>query len=99
MTPIVDLGAKNTVPGFAGTDYSDVNSFKLSADSPLIGAGSEVGVEKDFYGNPVQSNNIGCYGGTGVDTEYKGENIIEKIIRTILDIIETVKHEIYVIFD
>ena len=56
-------------------------------------------IKKDFYGNPVQSNNIGCYGGTGVDTEYKGENIIEKIIRTILDIIETVKHEIYVIFD
>ncbi len=100
MSPIVDFGAMNTVPGFAGSDYSDVNSFMLSADSPLIGAGSAVeGVEKDFYGNPVQSNNIGCYGGTGTDAEYKGENIIEKIIRTIRNIIETLMHEIYVIFD
>ncbi len=99
MSPLVDLGAMNTPPGFSGTDYSDVNSFKLSEDSPLIGAGSAVGVEKDFYGNPVQSNNIGCYGGTGTDAEYKGENIIEKLIRMIVNIFWTIKHEIYVIFD
>ena len=100
MSPIVDFGAMNTVPGFAGSDYSDVNSFMLSADSPLIGAGSAVeGVEKDFYGNPVQSNNIGCYGGTGTDAEYKGENIIVKIFRLIRNFFETLYHEIYVIFD
>ncbi len=100
MTPLVDLGAMNTVPGFSGTDYSDVNSFMLSADSPLIGAGSAVdGIEKDFYGNPVQSNNIGCYAGTGTDAEYEGENIIKKIIRTIRNVFETLIHEISVIFD
>lgn len=100
MSPIVDFGAMNTVPGFAGSDYSEVNSFMLSADSPLIGAGSAVeGVEKDFYGNPVQSNNIGCYGGTGTDAEYKGENIIVKIFRLIRNFFETLYHEIYVIFD
>lgn len=100
MTPFVDFGAMNTVPGFSGTDYSDVNSFRLSKDSPLIGAGSAVnGVEKDFYGNEITSNNIGCYGGTGSDTEYKGENFIEKIIRTVRNIFETLWHEIYVIFD
>ncbi|MBQ9851047.1 MAG: right-handed parallel beta-helix repeat-containing protein [Clostridia bacterium] len=100
MTPLVDLGAMNTVPGFAGTDYSDVNSFMLSKDSPLIGAGSAVGgVDKDFYENPIESNNIGCYSGTGVDTEYKGENIFQKIIRMIRNIFETLWHEIYVIFD
>ncbi len=100
MTPLVDLGAKNTVPGFAGTDYSDINSFRLSEDSPLIGAGAAVdGIEKDIYGEAVLSNNIGCYGGTGEDVKYEREWIIEKIIRTILDIIETVKHEIEVIFD
>ena len=100
MTPLVDLGAMNTVPGFAGTDYSDVNSFMLSKDSPLIGAGSAVGgVDKDFYENPIESNNIGCFGGTGVDTEYKGENIFQKIIRMIHNIFETLRHEIYVIFD
>lgn len=100
MSPIVDFGAMNTVPGFAGSDYSDVNSFMLSKNSPLIGAGSAVeGVEKDFYGNPVQSNNIGCYGGTGTDAEYKGENIIVKIFRLIRNFFETLYHEIYVIFD
>lgn len=100
MTPLVDIGAMNTVPGFAGDDYNDANSFILSAESPLIGAGAPVkGVEKDFYGNPITSNNIGCYGGTGADVEYDGENIIVKIIRTVFDIIETVIHEISVIFD
>ena len=100
LSPIVDMGAMNTVPGFAGTDYSDVNSFMLSADSPLIGAGAAVeGAETDFFGNPIQSNNIGCYGGTGTDDEYNGENIIEKILRLIRNFFETVYHEIYVIFD
>ena len=101
MTPFVDLGAMNTVPGFAGSNYSDANSFVLSAESPLVGAGVKVddGIEKDFFGNKITSANIGCYGGTGADAEYEGENIIEKIIRTICDIIETVVHEIKVIFD
>ena len=100
MSPLVDLGAMNTVPGFSGTDYSDVNSFKLSKDSPLISAGTAVnGIEKDFFGEIIQSSNIGCYGGTGTDTEYEPENIIEKIIRTIRNIFETLKHEIEVIFD
>ena len=100
MTPLVDLGAMNTVPGFSGTDYSDINSFMLSKDSPLIGAGTAVeGAEKDFYGNTIQSNNIGCYGGTGTDAEYKGEGAIEKLLRTIRNIFETLIHEISVIFD
>ena len=99
MTPLVDLGAMNTVPGFSGTDYSDVNSFKLSANSPLIGVGVATEVETDFYGNPVQSNNIGCYGGTGTNAEYEGEGFFAKLIRMIINIYWTVKHEIYVIFD
>ena len=100
MSPLVDLGAMNTVPGFSGDDYSDPESFKLSADSPLIGAGVSVDeVENDFFGDEITSNNIGCYGGTGTDAEYKGENIFEKIIRTIINIIQTLMHEIYVIFD
>ena len=100
MSPLVDLGAMNTVPGFAGTDYSKPESFMLSANSPLIGEGSAIeGIEKDFYGNPIQSNNIGCYGGTGTDTEYKGENIFAKIARLIRNFFETLYHEIYVIFD
>lgn len=99
MSPLVDLGAMNTPPGFSGTDYSDPNSFRLSADSPLIGAGSDVGATKDFYGNPIESNNIGCYGGTGTDAEYEGEGFFAKIIRTVINIFQTIMHEIYVIFD
>lgn len=100
MSPLVDLGAMNTVPGFSGDDYSDPESFRLSADSPLIGAGVKIdGVGKDFFGNEIESVNIGCYGGTGTDAEYKGENIFEKFIRTIINIIQTLMHEIYVIFD
>jgi hypothetical protein len=100
LTPLVDTDAMNTVPGFSGTDYSDINSFKLSSDSPLIGAGTKIdGVEKDFFGDMIQSNNIGCYGGTGTDAEYEGEGILELIIRTIKNFFQTIWHEIYVIFD
>ncbi len=100
MTPLVDIGAINTNPGFSGTDYSDINSFMLSADSPLINAGAKIdGIEKDFYGNTIESNNIGCYGGTGTDAEYAGEDFFEKIIRAIKDLWETLLHEIKVIFD
>ena len=99
MNPLVDMGSINVVPGFSGSDYSDVNSFKLSADSPLIGAGSATDIEFDFYGEIVQNNNIGCYGGNGTDAEYKGEGIVEKIIRLIRNFFETLWHEIYVIFN
>lgn len=102
MTPLVDLTAMNTVPGFAGDDYDEIMSFVLSSESPLIGAGIKVEGDDcttDLYGNEITSRNIGCYQGNGVDVEYEGENFIQKIIRTIKDIIETIKHEIEVILD
>ncbi len=100
MTPLVDLDSMNTIVGFSGTDYSDKNSFMLSADSPLINAGTKIdGIDKDFFGNEIESNNIGCYGGKGTDTEYEAETFFEKITRTIKDIWETISHEIKVIFD
>lgn len=100
INPLVDLGSMNAVPGFAGTDYSNPESFMLSKDSPLIGAGVAVeGVEKDFFGNPIESVNIGCYGGVGVDAEYEDEDIITRIIRLIRSFFETLIHEIVVIFD
>ena len=101
MTPFVDTGAMNTVPGFSGTDYSDVRSFMLSKDSPLIGAGVAIddGVTTDFFVDEIASANIGCYGGTGTDAEYKSETFIERIIRAIRNFFETLWHEIYVIFD
>ena len=102
VTPLVDLGSMNTVPGFAGEDYEEFMNFVLSSDSPLIGAGEAVegdDCETDFYGNKITSRNIGCYGGEGVDAEYKAETFFEKVFRTIRNIIETLRHEIAVIFD
>ena len=101
MRPLVDTGSMNVNPGFAGTDYTDKNSFKLSADSPLINAGATIDddVTTDFFGEEIKSSNIGCYAGEGVDVEYIGESFIQKFIRTIIDLFETVIHEIIVIFD
>ena len=42
---------------------------------------------------------LGCYAGEGIDVEYNGENILQKLIRTISDFFETLIHEIAVIFD
>lgn len=100
INPLVDIGSVNTLPGFAGTDYSDPASFMLSADSPLIGAGvATPDVDTDLFGNSIESNNIGCYAGKGTDTEYKPEGFFEKIIRIIRNIFEAIIHEIAVIFD
>lgn len=80
--PIVEKDALNLDPGFASDDINDPNSFKLSKSSPLIGAGIEVeGSEKDFYGNSIESNNIGCYCGTGTDTEYEEESGFKAFFR------------------
>lgn len=82
QTPLIELGAINVNPGFVSEDISDPNSFMLSKDSPLIGAGIEIdGNEKDFFGNEITSNNIGCYGGNGVDAEYDRECIGEMMCR------------------
>lgn len=101
MSPLIDLTSMNTVPGFAGDNTEDIYSYVLSKDSPLIGAGIEIddGLTTDFFGNEITSNNIGCYGGSGVDAEYKGESKIEKFIRMIKNIFQTLIHEILVIFD
>lgn len=66
--------AKNnaiSIPGFVGGDYYDVNSYKLSASSPLIGEGIQVEEdmgEHDFYGNALtEIHNIGCFDAAGID--------------------------------
>ena len=85
-TPLCDITSLNTVPGFTGNDYADMYSFALSAGSPLIGAGVEIegnDLTTDIFGNKITSNNIGCYGGSGEDTEYTREGFVEKIIRII----------------
>ena len=103
MTPLIDIKALNMAPGFIGTDYTDPNSFKLASDSPLLGVGSTIdgAPEIDFFGNKNESVNIGCYGGVGeeTDTEYEYELPQDMLKRIIRNIIDTIAHEIYVIFD
>ncbi len=85
--PPFDLLSMNTRPDFAGDDMSDVNSFKLIKGSKLIGAGvdaSEVEnmeqLEYDFFGEKITSNNIGCYGGDGVEGELDRYTIFDRIV-------------------
>lgn len=86
----------NTVPGFSGDDYSDINSFTLSKDSPLIGSGYKMddGCETDFFGNKTESCNIGCYTGRGTDTPYRGESVFAKIIRFFKCLADMIKNSI-----
>lgn len=96
VNPLCDIGSLNTVPGFVGSDLSAMESFALSADSPLIGAGVEVegnDLETDIFGNKITGNNIGCYGGNGEDCDYEGEGLIEKIIRIVKNIINRIVRE------
>ncbi len=100
--PLIDLFSTNTVPGFAGTDFSDPESFRLSADSPLIGAGMEIegcDAPHDFFGDEIISTNIGCYMGEGEDVEYEGENIFVKLARILRSIYLRIMHEISLIND
>lgn len=59
------------VPGFVGGDYYDVNSYRLSASSPLVGKGIQVEDdmgEHDFYGNALtDTHNIGCFDAPGIE--------------------------------
>ncbi len=63
------IAKKNYIcdPGFAGTDFTDPESFRLAENSRLIGKGTAVenDVKTDFFGNEITKSNIGCYGGSG----------------------------------
>ena len=99
-TPIFEkLSSINTVPGFVGGDgYS---AFELVEGSPLIGKGMEIedDITVDFFGNEITSNNIGCYGGDGVEVEYPEETPNEFLFRIIKNIIQTLIHEIMNLFE
>ncbi len=82
-TPLADCGSINAKPGFAGSDYSDMNSFKLVSGSPCIGSGALVegsGSTEDLFGQALSGTaNIGCYGGEGVEGEYKTDTLRDRI--------------------
>lgn len=67
------IAKKNAIaiPGFVGGDYYDVNSYRLSASSPLVGKGIQVEDdmgEHDFYGNALtDKHNIGCFDAPGIE--------------------------------
>lgn len=81
---IPSIAKKNalSVPGFIGGDYYDINSYKLSSSSPLIGQGiqteDDMGAH-DFYGNELTgTHNIGCFDAEGID-DAKAVNTVDRI--------------------
>ena len=84
FTPLFDIYALNTLPGFVGGD-DPLKAYQLAEGSPLIGAGIEIhdGAVEDFFGNPITSNNIGCYGSGGEDGELKTETTMQRTLRFI----------------
>ena len=90
-------GAKmNVKPGFTGDDPADPASFTLCAGSPLIGAGYalEDDLSLDFFGNEIESRNIGCYGGKGTNTPYRPESPFAKLMRDFRWLISYLRAEI-----
>lgn len=89
---VPSVSEKNFIcsPGFAGTDINDINSFRLSADSGLIGSGIQAEENMgnhDFYGNPLTGiHNIGCFEGTGIQEHVNGNlfNGIKCLLGTFL---------------
>ncbi len=85
VKPLIDIKSIHANPQFAGTDYTDKNSFVLKECSPCIGAGTQTEENMgthDLYGNPLTStHNIGCYEGPGVEGKYTFDNPFEVISR------------------
>lgn len=82
----------NTVPGFSSEGFSP-ECFTLSKDSPLIGSGISVpgdDCKTDFFGNSIESRNIGCYAGKGTDTPYSREGLFAGIFRFFRNLIDMI---------
>lgn len=98
LKPMIDALSMNADPGFA-IKNGEI-TYELAADSPLIGKGCYVddGLEYDFFGNKIESHNIGCYSGTGEisDTEYVQENLSQKLSSLAQYVFERLIHELKV---
>ena len=84
-------------PGFAGTDMTDPASFRLSAYSPLLGAGCDVDTDEtapDFFGEDVICSNIGCYGGFGVPTAFRRDPLPTRVFSQFLAFWKFVRHAV-----
>jgi hypothetical protein len=84
LTPPADFGSINADPGFAGGDCYDISSYKLVTASPCLGSGAPIeenDCSEDFFQQAISSiPNIGCYGGEGVEGEYKDDSLWQKIV-------------------
>ncbi|MBQ6898308.1 MAG: hypothetical protein IJN70_04945 [Clostridia bacterium] len=89
--------AINTDPGFSTNEL--IEAYQLAINSPLIGKGMKIedGLTTDFFGNEIESCNIGCYMGRGEEPEADTENIFEMLIRFIRNIMQRLAHEFNVI--
>ena len=87
----------NTDPGFSTNEL--IEAYQLAINSPLIGKGIRIedGLTHDFFGNEIESNNIGCYMGKGEEPEVENENIFAKLVRIIRNIIARLTHEFSII--
>lgn len=87
----------NTDPGFVGGE--GIAAYRLAVNSPLIGKGISIsdGLTTDFFGNEIESTNIGCYMGEGEEPEVSTENVFMKLIRLIRNIFDRLMHEFNVI--
>ena len=92
-----DLFSMNTLPAFA--EGEGLDAYKLAVNSPLLGKGVRIedGLTTDFFGNMIESINIGCYMGSGEEPETDTENPIEKLFRMIKNIFDRLMHEFMVI--
>ncbi len=94
---LCDPLAMNTDPGFSTDEL--IEAYQLAINSPLIGKGMKIedGLTHDFFGNEIESCNIGCYMGKGEEPEVNTENVFEKLVRFIRNIMQRLIHEFNVI--
>ena len=89
--------ALNTDPGFSTDEL--IEAYQLAINSPLIGKGMKIedGLTHDFFGNEIESCNIGCYMGKGEEPEVGTENIFEKLVRLLRNLMARLEHEFNII--
>ena len=93
LIPLVDRRPVTAPPGFASSDFSNPDSFRLVAGSPLLRKGVDTGCEltEDFFGNPITGNSIGCYAADGVPGSYPTAQRFTFVFRYLRVILQTLK--------
>jgi len=100
LPPLLEQSSLMLDPGFVSADASDPNSFKLSTCSLLLGNGCDTGTaeECDFYGNSIEQNNIGCYGGKGEEKQVTFADRIREIVSGFSELLKEIKPHRKLIF-